>query len=243
MKVGDILPQFKGKRAKANNKDNYRDITLFPTLCKIYELILLNRLEKYAAQMGLFQKDNLVFKREWVAMKHPSLFLRQLITCWSVVAKFSAVFSMFAKPLTQSGLTVFLYKLLSELGIRGRIWLASRDLYTNVKAQAFYEGSLFRKIKLTQGTGQRRILATFMYKVYMNGLLNVLSNHFYAVFINGLRIPSSSFANDISLLTLHPSFLKTFMNICNRYGIRWRYDFNHSKSGIVTFGESLKNCE
>ena len=51
-------------------------------------------------------------------------------------------------------------------------------------------------------------------------------------------------------MTLHPSFLKTFLNICNRYGIKWRYDFNHSKSGIATFGEtkphhfkSLKNRE
>ena len=42
--VGVILPLFKGKGAKANNKDNYRGITLFPTLCKIYEMILLNRL-------------------------------------------------------------------------------------------------------------------------------------------------------------------------------------------------------
>ena len=40
------------------------------------------------------------------------------------------------------------------------------------------------------------------------------------------------------------------MNICNRYGIKWRYNFNHSKSGVVTFGEtkphhfeSLKNRE
>ena len=43
-----ILPLFnKGKSAKANNKDNYRGITLFPTLCKIYEMILLNSLEKF----------------------------------------------------------------------------------------------------------------------------------------------------------------------------------------------------
>ena len=33
--TGVILPLFKGKGAKANNKDNYRGITLFPTLCKI----------------------------------------------------------------------------------------------------------------------------------------------------------------------------------------------------------------
>ena len=89
-----------------------------------------------------------------------------------------------------------------------------------------------------------------MYKVYVNGLLNILSNHCYAIFIDGLRVPSPSFADDISLLTLHPSFLKTFINICNRCGINWKYDFSHSKSGIVTFGEtklqhfvSLKNRE
>ena len=45
LKVGTILPLFKGKGVKANNKDNYRGITLFPTLCKIYEMVLLNRLE------------------------------------------------------------------------------------------------------------------------------------------------------------------------------------------------------
>ena len=78
---------------------------------------------------------------------------------------------------------------------------------------------------MSQGTGQGRILAPFMYKVYVNGLL-------------GLRIPSPSFADDITLLVLHPSFLKTFMSICYKYGIKWRYEFNHSKSGIVTFGES-----
>ena len=40
LKSGIILLLFKGKGAKANNKGNYRGITLFPTLCKIYEMIL-----------------------------------------------------------------------------------------------------------------------------------------------------------------------------------------------------------
>ena len=54
LKTGIILPFFKGKGAKANNKDNYRGITLFPTLCKIYEMILLNRLQKFAADNKYF---------------------------------------------------------------------------------------------------------------------------------------------------------------------------------------------
>ena len=28
------------------------------------------------------------------------------------------------------------------------------------------------------------------------------------------------------------------MNNCFEYGVRWRYEFNNSKSGIVTFGET-----
>ena len=184
-------------------------------------------------------------------MKHPSLFLRQLITCY-MLERGGKIFSCFLnvrKAFDTVWIDGLLYKLFSELGIRGRMWLTLRDLDTNFKTQVFSGGSLSRKINLSQSTGQGRILAPFMYKVYINGPLNVLSNHCYAIFINGLRIPSPSFAVDISLLTLHPFFLKTFMNVCSRYGIKWRYDFNHSKCGIVTFGEtkshfeSLKNRE
>ena len=56
LKTGIILPLFKGKGAKANNKDNHRGITLFPTLCKIYEMILLNRLEKFAIDNEYFSE-------------------------------------------------------------------------------------------------------------------------------------------------------------------------------------------
>ena len=250
LKVGVILPLFKGKGAKANNKDNYRGITLFPTLCKIYEMILLNRLEKYAAQIGFFSEMQFGFQ-ERVGCNEASFTILETIN--HMLERGSTIFSCFLdvrKAFDTVWIDGLLYKLFSDLGIRGRIWLALRNLYTNVKAQVFYEGSLSRKVNLSQGTGQGRILAPFLYKLYVNGLLNVLSNHCYAIFINGLRIPSHSIADDISLLTLHPSFLKTFVNICNRYGISWRYDSNHSNSGIVTFGEtklqhfaSLKNRE
>ena len=45
-----------------------------------------------------------------------------------------------------------LYKLFSELGIGGRMWKVMKDLYTNVKAQVLYAGSLSGKINVSQGT-------------------------------------------------------------------------------------------
>ena len=62
LKTGLVLPLFKGKGAKANNKDNYRGNTFFPTLCKIYELIILNRLEKFASQAGYFSEMQFGFQ-------------------------------------------------------------------------------------------------------------------------------------------------------------------------------------
>ena len=74
----------------------------------------------------------------------------------------------------------------------------------------------------------------------INSLLKVLTDHCYAISINRLSLPFPSFADDIPLLALYPSFLETFMNICHTYayGETWRYEFNHTKSGVVTFGET-----
>ena len=66
----------------------------------------------------------------------------------------------------------------------------------------------------------------------------VLSDHCYAIFVNGFSLSSASIAEDISLITLHLSFLQSIMTECFRYSLQWTYEFNHTKSGVVTFGES-----
>ena len=47
-----------------------------------------------------------------------------------------------------------------------------------------------------------------------------------------------SFADDISLITLHPSVLQSFMTESFRCSLHWRYELNHTKCGVVTFVES-----
>ena len=46
--TGIVLPLFKGKVLKASEKDNYRGTTLFPVVIKIFEMVILKRLEKFA---------------------------------------------------------------------------------------------------------------------------------------------------------------------------------------------------
>ena len=57
-----------------------------------------------------------------------------------------------------------MYKLFSDLGVNGKLWLAIKDLYTDVKARVLYSGSLSREFDIAQGTGQGRILARLCIK-------------------------------------------------------------------------------
>ena len=50
LKVELILPLFKGKGLEAHNKDNYRGIVF----CKVFEMILLRKLEQIAEEKGHF---------------------------------------------------------------------------------------------------------------------------------------------------------------------------------------------
>ena len=69
-----------------------------------------------------------------------------------------------------------MYKLFSGLSVNGKLRLAVKDLYIDVKARVLYSGALSIEYRISQGTGQGRILAPFMYKVYINSLLKELSD-------------------------------------------------------------------
>ena len=75
------------------------------------------------------------------------------------------------------------------------------------------------------------MLALFMYKTYINGLLRTLTQHSCALSISSLRLTCTVpyFSQDVYeyLLRIH--------------GVKWRYEF---KSSIVTFGEAMRvHCQ
>ena len=78
---------------------------------------------------------------------------------------------------------IALYKLLTELGIKGKMWLVIKDLYTDVNARVHCSGSFSRSFAVSWGRGQGRILAPFMYKVYINSLLIKLYDYRYLLMV------------------------------------------------------------
>ena len=118
LKTGVILPLFEGKGAKANNKDNYRGITLFPTLCKIYEMVHLNRLENYTKQNRLFSNLQFGFQ-EGVGCTEASFTILESIN--HMLERRSKVFGCFfdvRNAFDTVWIDRLLYKLFTEFDMR-----------------------------------------------------------------------------------------------------------------------------
>ena len=74
--------------------------------------------------------------------------------------------------------------------------------------------------------------------VMTDRLIETACDSKYSVVIDNFRIGSPTFADDMTLLSLFPSFLRHLMHEVTQYSKIWRYDYNQSKSGVVVFGES-----
>ena len=183
-------------------------------------MILPNRFEKFAAQKRYFSELQVGFSEGVVCIEASFAILE---TINHMLGRGSKVFSCFLevrKAFDTVWISGLLFKLFSDLGINGRMWLALKDLYTDIKARVLFSGSLSREFNISQGTGQGRLLAPSMYKVYINDLHKTLSEHCFAISINSSSLPSPSFADDVTLLALFPSFLQTLMNLCHDYSLR-----------------------
>ena len=198
-------------------------------------MIILNRLEKFASQAGYFSEMQFGFQEGSGCIEASFTILETINHMLERGSKMFSCFLDVRKAFDTVWIDGIMYQLFSDLGVNGKLWLAIKD--TDVKARVLYSGALSREFDIAQGTGQGRILAPFMYKVYPNSLLKELSDHCFAISINTIRMPAPSFADDISLIALRQSLLKILMNKCHNYCKKWRYEFNHSKSGVVTFGE------
>ena len=85
---------------------NYRGITLFPTICKVYEMVQLKDLKHMPYKMIFSLIFSLDFQRERAALRHHLSFLNQSTPCLKGVTKYPVAFLMYVKHLTLFGLIV-----------------------------------------------------------------------------------------------------------------------------------------
>ena len=118
-----ILPLFEGKGLETHNKDNYHGIAMFSVFCKVFEMILLRKLEQIAEKKWYFSHMQFGFS-EGVGCLEASYVISESIN--QLLEKGGKVFTCFLdvhKAFDTVWIPGLLYKLKHELGIDSQLWL------------------------------------------------------------------------------------------------------------------------
>ena len=108
---------------------------------------------------------------------------------------------------------------------------------SGLKGQVIFNGHINSSFSTSQGSRQGRILAPFLYKVYINQLLMELCQLDIGITLFNHSLSAPSFADDMTLLACFPSCLNIMIQLACKYSCNWKYQFSYGKTGVVAFGE------
>ena len=101
---------------------------MFPTRTEIYEMVLLDRTEKFAGKNAYFSNLQFGFQEGVGCLETSFTILESINHMLKRGNKLFACFLDVRKAFDTVWIDGLLYKLFSELGIKGRMWLAIKEL-------------------------------------------------------------------------------------------------------------------
>ena len=209
-----VVPLVKNKSGDLSDKNNYRRIALSSTISKVFENIILHRLEEY-----LWTTDNQFgFKSGYstdlcvYALTEFIEYLKRRST--SVYVAFLDASKAFDKmnhwvlfkKLLNRGVPICLVKALCY-------WYQHQSKYVK------WGSTLYSKFQVTNGVRQRGVISPLLFNVYVNELSELLSKSGIVGIMGGTIINHMLYADDICIVSLSSSGLQQYVMTTVNYMI------------------------
>ncbi|VDH96186.1 Hypothetical predicted protein [Mytilus galloprovincialis] len=235
LKIGTLFPVFKNK-GDIKNAKNYRGITVTPTYSKIIEIIIKgrenNKILKHQnpLQKGFTAKSTPLlcelfieeFERENKDLKLPTyIALLDGKSAFDVVVHKNLIRRLF------------------QIGFSQQSILLISNLYENATSCVKWGNTMSNRLfNIEQGVRQGGAISADLYKVYINPLLQILSNSGLGAKIGNINCCAPTCADDIALISNNPFELQNMINIAVDFSQREGYLLQPQKSVVLP----IKTC-
>ncbi|CAC5391080.1 unnamed protein product [Mytilus coruscus] len=228
-KLGIVIPPFKNKGSCQDSK-NYRGITITPTLSKLIEAVLKIRINpdiiKYQnpLQRGFTRRTaplNCSFIIEEFHKECVELNDQTIITMLDAKSAFDAV--------KHAGLIRRLYqKKIPEQSI-----LIIDNLYKNAVSCVKWNNQISDTFRIEQGVRQGEAFSADLYKIYINTLLDILTDTGYKGNIGSISCCAPTCADDLAILSNCPYETQILNNMAFDFSKREAYLLQPAKSCVI----------
>ena len=237
-KTGAVIPVCKpGKRRDA--PESYRPITLLCTIYKLFERILLSRLQTWSvsnnksfpnAQQNAYQKHLGSLTVSFNLQETIAHNLELGSDCYVAFLDASKAFD----TVWHDGLFSKLY----DFGIRGKALRVIINSYQGMQSYVQVNGVKSRLFQIMQGVRQGGVASTWFYLLYINSLLCMLEESSTGCTIGTLNAGNPTLADDLVLTSPTKQDLETALCIANEYSNLWRFTHNTDKCKLVVFSQT-----
>ena len=240
--LGLIVPIYKNV-GDSHDPSNYRGITLVSCLGKLFNKILMNRLELFS------ELNQTILKNQAGGQKHCStvdhiFVLEHLIDIFSYAKRTLYVAWVdFAKAYDSVWRDGLWYKLI-QAGIGGKVFNVIKDMYNKTKTCVFAHGKTSEAFCTYMGVKQGEVLSSFLFSLFINDIEQFfMDKNVNPVELQTditemyLRIFIILYADDLVIVSRTARNLQVALDALYEYTCTWKLSVNTSKTKVTVFGD------
>ena len=202
-----VIPIYKGKGKIKSDPDNYRPISLLPCMCKLFEKVLMERINTFLHQLPQrFPCPQQIGFRKKLSCNTAAFNLQETILYnIELNSNVYVAFLGIRKAFDTVWHDALLYKL-DQIGIKGKMLRLIKDSYTGIHCKVSINGILSKLIKMRRGNRQGgvHVTSTGFYLVFIDGLLVALQLSGLGEAVCSVRSGNPALADDLALIATSP---------------------------------------
>ena len=228
----------KNTRGDMSQSDNYRGISMFNCICKLFDVIVMKKCDKVLHTSD--QKT--AFKQKHSTAMCSSVLIETVNYCVKGGSKVYGCLIDASKAFDRVHYGK-LFSLLMSKGLPNVVVRFILDGYIRRSACIQWEGVKSRSFNTFNGVKQGGVISPILFSIYYAELVTRLSSSRYGCGLSGKFVGALAYSYDITLLCPSLHGLQEMVNTCADFGTDYHVTFNDKKKNCIVFGTSAVGCK
>lgn len=229
-----IVPIPKNMRKSLNNSENYRGIALNSPLSKLFELVILTR------HRNILSTSDLQFGyKKGLSTNSCSFIVDEVIHEYVNGQSDVHIMLLDASKAFDCVNYITLFKRLSEKGLCPLVCRVLLQMHVIQQVRVRWNSSLSDPFAVSNGVRQGGILSPVLFSIYVDFMLNSLSDSNAGCHLGHVYCGALAYADDVILLAPSKSALERMLTTASECATKLDLKFNGTKSQYLCIGKDI----